>query len=79
MVFTVPGKVLMTASFIALTWGAGVAAPIPAWLTVVVLSRDAIIIVSVAIVNMTLGRRIFYPSRLGKLAMSTVRPCSDKS
>ena len=68
MLDPVADKVLMTASFIALTWGAGVAIPVPAWLTVVILSRDAIILVSVVIVNMTLGRRIFYPSRLGKLA-----------
>jgi cardiolipin synthase len=68
MLDPVADKVLMTSSFIALTWGSGVAVPIPIWLTVVVLSRDAIIIVSVAIVNMTLGRRIFYPSALGKLA-----------
>ena len=33
----------------------------------VTLSRDAIIIVSVAVVNLTLGRRVFYPSLLGKL------------
>jgi cardiolipin synthase (CMP-forming) len=68
MLDPVADKVLMTASFIALTWGAGVAVPIPMWLTVVILSRDAIILVSVAIVNMTLGRRIFYPSLLGKVA-----------
>jgi cardiolipin synthase len=67
MLDPVADKVLMTSSFIALTWVGGVAIPIPAWLTVVILSRDAIIIVSVAIVNMTLGRRIFYPSLLGKL------------
>lgn len=67
MLDPVADKVLMTSSFIALTWAGGVPIPIPAWLTVVVLSRDAIIVVSVAIVNMTLGRRIFYPSLLGKL------------
>jgi cardiolipin synthase len=68
MLDPVADKVLMTSSFIALTWGGGVALAIPVWLTVVILSRDAIIIVSVAIVNLTLGRRIFYPSLLGKLA-----------
>ena len=48
--------------------GAGpLATRIPAWLTVVILSRDAIIIMSVAVVNFTVGRRIFYPSLLGKL------------
>jgi cardiolipin synthase len=68
MLDPVADKVLMTSSFIALTWGSGLAFTIPVWLTVVILSRDAIIIVSVAIVNLTLGRRIFYPSLLGKLS-----------
>ena len=68
MLDPVADKVLMTSSFIALTWGSGLAIAIPVWLTVVILSRDAIIIVSVAIVNLTLGRRIFYPSLLGKLS-----------
>jgi cardiolipin synthase len=66
MLDPVADKVLLTSAFIALTWGSRIAVPIPAWLTVVVLSRDAIIIVSVAIVNFTLGRRVFYPSLLGK-------------
>lgn len=68
MLDPVADKVLMTSSFIALTWAGGLAVAIPVWLTVVILSRDAIIIVSVAIVNLTLGRRIFYPSLLGKLS-----------
>jgi cardiolipin synthase (CMP-forming) len=67
MLDPVADKVLMTSSFIALTWCSGLAVAIPVWLTVVILSRDAIIIVSVAIVNLTVGRRIFYPSLLGKL------------
>ena len=70
MLDPVADKVLMTSSFIALTWG-GAPVAIPVWLTVVVLSRDAIIIVSVAIVNLTLGRRIFYPSLLGKLCTAS--------
>jgi cardiolipin synthase len=60
-------KVLLAASFVALTWGLGLTAAIPVWLTVVTLSRDAIIFVSVAIINLTIGRRIFYPSLLGKM------------
>ena len=59
-------KLLLSASFIVLTWGPGLVLPIPAWLTVVVLSRDVIILVSVAIVNLTAGPRVFYPSFLGK-------------
>ena len=38
------------------------------WLTVVVLSRDVIIVVSVVVVNLALERRMFYPSLLGKLS-----------
>jgi phosphatidylglycerophosphate synthase len=41
------------------------------WLTVVTLSRDAIIILSVAVVNLAYGRRIFYPSLLGKLTTAS--------
>ncbi len=68
MLDPVADKVLMTSSFIVLTGADGLAVTIPVWLTVVILSRDAIIIVSVAIVNLTLGRRIFYPALLGKLS-----------
>jgi cardiolipin synthase len=67
MLDPVADKVLLSASFVALTWGPGLRQPIPVWLTVVTLSRDAIILVSVTIVNLTLGRRVFYPSVLGKL------------
>lgn len=67
MLDPVADKILLTSAFIALTWVGSLAVRIPAWLTVVVLSRDAIIVVSVAIVNFTVGRRVFYPSLLGKL------------
>ena len=60
-------KVLLSSAFVALTWGSGLHARIPAWLTVTTLSRDAIILVSVTVINLTLGRRVFYPSLLGKL------------
>jgi len=67
MLDPVADKVLLSASFVALTWGPDLVQPIPVWLTVVTLSRDAIILASVTIVNLTLGRRVFYPSVLGKL------------
>ena len=38
------------------------------WLTVLVISRDVIIVVTVAIVNLSTGRRTFKPTLLGKLA-----------
>jgi len=44
---------------------------IPLWLTVVVFSRDLGIVLTVAIVNLALGRRTFYPSIWGKLATGT--------
>jgi len=71
MLDPVADKVLLTSCFIALTWGPGLAVAIPVWLTVVTLSRDAIIIVSVAIINLAYGRRLFYPSPLGKLTTAS--------
>jgi cardiolipin synthase len=64
----VADKLLLASSFVVLTWGPGLPCPIPEWLSVVVLSRDLIILVSVAVINFTLGRRVFYPSLLGKLS-----------
>ncbi len=61
-------KILLASSFVALTWGAEVVVRIPVWLTVIALSRDAIIVLTVAVINLTLGRRIFLPSLLGKLS-----------
>jgi cardiolipin synthase len=66
MLDPVADKILLSSSFVALTWSPGLAPNIPPWLTVVTLSRDAIIVISVAIINLTLGRRVFYPSLLGK-------------
>jgi cardiolipin synthase len=67
MLDPVADKVLLVSSFVALTWGPGLAVRIPVWLAVIALSRDAIIVVSVTVINLTLGRRVFYPSILGKL------------
>lgn len=61
-------KVLLSSSFIALTWASGLHVRIPAWLTVTTLTRDAIILVAVAAINLTYGRRVFLPSLLGKLS-----------
>jgi cardiolipin synthase (CMP-forming) len=64
----VADKILLGSSYVALTWSSGLHCAIPVWLTVTLLSRDAIIVVSVAVINLTLGRRVFYPSLLGKVA-----------
>jgi cardiolipin synthase len=68
MLDPVADKILLTSTFVALTWAGGLRERIPTWLTVTTLSRDAIIVLSVAIVNLTMGRRMFYPSLLGKLS-----------
>lgn len=68
MLDPVADKILLTSCFVALTWAPGLQVSLPAWLTVVTLSRDAMIIVSVVIINLTLGRRVFYPTVLGKLS-----------
>jgi len=67
----VADKLLLASSFVVLTWSPGLSCPIPVWLAVVALSRDLIILVSVAVINFALGRRIFYPSALGKLSTFT--------
>lgn len=68
MLDPVADKILLSSSFVALTWTSGLQVAIPVWLTVTTLSRDAIILASVAIINLTLERRVFYPSVLGKLS-----------
>jgi cardiolipin synthase (CMP-forming) len=68
MLDPVADKVLLTSAFVVLTWSSHLRVAVPVWLTVITLSRDAIILASVAIVNLTVGRRIFYPSLLGKLS-----------
>ena len=68
MLDPVADKILRSSAFVALTWGNGLVQAAPAWLTVIVLSRDAIMLVSVAIINLTLGRRLFHPTAVGKAA-----------
>jgi cardiolipin synthase (CMP-forming) len=64
----VADKILLGSSYVALTWTSGLCLRIPVWLTVVMLSRDATIVVVVAIVHLTMGHRPFPPSWLGKLS-----------
>jgi cardiolipin synthase len=44
---------------------------IPLWLTILLISRDVVIVGVVAIVNLAVGPRTFRPSFLGKLATAT--------
>lgn len=71
MLDPVADKVLLCSAFVALTWAPGLVVRIPIWLAVIVLSRDAIVVVSVTVINLTLGRRVFYPSTLGKLSTAS--------
>lgn len=71
MLDPVADKLLLAATFVSLTWGHALSLRIPQWLTVTTLARDAMIIVSIAVINLTLGRRVFYPSLLGKLCTAS--------
>ena len=62
-------KLLLISTFVVLTLpGLDLPNHFPVWLTVLVISRDVIIVVTVAVVNFAIGRRTFPPSMLGKLA-----------
>lgn len=62
-------KLLLVTMFVMLTIpGMGLANRLPLWLTVLVISRDLGIVVTVAIVNLAVARRTFRPSLLGKAA-----------
>ncbi len=62
-------KLLLISTFVVLTLpGLDLPNHFPVWLTVLVISRDVIIVVTVAVVNFGIGRRTFPPSMLGKLA-----------
>jgi cardiolipin synthase len=65
-------KLLLAAMFIVLTLpGLGLTARIPLWLTVLVISRDVAIVMTVAIFNLAVARRTFTPSLLGTVATAT--------
>ena len=65
-------KLLLATMFIMLTLpGLGLVARIPLWLTVLVISRDIGIVLTVAIFNLAVARRTFKPSPLGKVATAT--------
>ena len=65
-------KLLLVTTFVVLTLpGIPLTNHIPLWLTVVVISRDIVIVGVVAIVNLAVGPRTFRPSIWGKLATAT--------
>jgi cardiolipin synthase len=62
-------KLLLVSTFIVLTIpGLGLANRLPLWLTVLVISRDVVIVGTVAIINLAVGPRTFRPTIYGKTA-----------
>jgi len=62
-------KLMLVSAFVVLTLpNLGLANKLPLWLTALVISRDVCIVVTVAIVNLAVGRRTFRPSIFGKIA-----------
>ena len=62
-------KLLLVTTFVMLTVpGLNLVNRFPVWLTVLVISRDVAIVLTVAVVNLAVARRTFRPSFLGKAA-----------
>jgi cardiolipin synthase (CMP-forming) len=68
MLDPVADKILMGSAYVCLTWVPGLVCSVPVWLTVTLLFRDAVIVMAVALINLTVERRVFPPSLLGKAA-----------
>jgi cardiolipin synthase len=65
-------KLLLVTMFVVLTLpDIGSANQLPVWFTVLVISRDVAIVMTVAVVNLAVGRRTFPPSIFGKIATAT--------
>lgn len=65
-------KLLLVSTFVVLTVPAiPLTNHLPLWLTVLVISRDVVIVGVVAIVNLAVGPRTFRPSMWGKAATGT--------
>jgi len=62
-------KLLLVTTFVVLTLpGLDLTNRLPIWLTVLIISRDVGIVLTVAIVNLAIGPRTFRPSVYGKVA-----------
>ncbi len=59
-------KIVVGSTYAVLTWSSAVSCPMPLWLTVTLLFRDTMLVIGVLAVNLTVGPRVFLPSRLGK-------------
>lgn len=65
-------KLLLVTMFIMLTLpDIGSANRLPLWFTVLVISRDVAIVLTVAVINLAIGPRTFRPSMFGKVATAT--------
>jgi cardiolipin synthase len=65
-------KLLLVTTFVVLALpNLDLANRLPVWLTVCIISRDVVIILTVAVVNLAIGRRTFSPSVFGKIATAT--------
>ena len=65
-------KLLLVTTFVVLTLpDIPLTNHLPLWLTVLVISRDVVIVAVVAIVSLAIGPRTFRPSVWGKLATAT--------
>lgn len=65
-------KLLLVTMFVMLTLPEiGSANKLPIWFTVLVISRDVAIVLTVAVINLAVGPRTFRPSIFGKLATAT--------
>ena len=61
-------KLLLVTTFVILTLpNVPLTNHLPVWLTVVVITRDVVIVGVVAVVNLAIGPRTFRPSMLGKM------------
>ncbi len=65
-------KFLLVTTFVVLTMpNLGLFNRLPIWLTILIISRDLLIVLTVAIINLAVGRREFRPSIYGKIATAT--------
>jgi len=65
-------KLLLVTTFVMLTLpGLGLANRLPLWLTVLMISRDVLIVLTVTIINLAVGPRTFRPTIYGKIATGT--------
>ncbi|PYR80029.1 MAG: hypothetical protein DMF86_01880 [Acidobacteria bacterium] len=65
-------KLLLVSLFVMLTLpGIGLVNRLPVWFTILVISRDVAIVLTVAVINLAVGRRTFRPSIYGKIATAT--------